>query len=122
MGTYNCPAQNGTSYTPSIDTSATYTIVCDVDQPKGVSGIDGGLVEDINTGTVTYSIEACIDGCVGNNIGGGGCTAVTYGANVTLALTRTSEGISGNCFYKTQRAADFVSDNSGQILSAFLQQ
>ena len=77
----------------------------------------GTLVEDI-TAVVAYSIDTCIDQCVAYNVAGGTCNAVTYGANVTLALERG--GIQGNCFLKNQRGATNVADNSGQVESAFL--
>ncbi|KAK5077579.1 hypothetical protein LTR24_009501 [Lithohypha guttulata] len=118
-GTYNCPAQNDTTYTPSISPTAIYTIICDADQPKGVTAAYYGTVDDLNDGVVATSIEACIDACAGIAIGGGGCTAVTYGANITLALSRGR--ITGNCFLKNQRPETLTVDNSGQIVSAFLE-
>lgn len=118
MGSYDCPAVDNTQYIPSISTSSTFTIVCDADQPKGVTGTDGGTVDDLNDGVLATSIESCIDACAGNALGGGGCTAVTYGANITAALARG--GITGNCFFKDQRAQTFVDDTSGQVISAYL--
>lgn len=106
MGSYNCPAQNNTLYTSNITRDVTYRILCSADQPVGVAGIDGGTVEDLNSGLVATSIEACIDLCVGAEIGGSTCTAVTYSANITTALDRG--GITGNCFLKNQRAEEFM--------------
>jgi hypothetical protein len=120
MGAYDCPAQNSTIYTSPISPSTPYTIICNADQPDGVDAITPNtLVRDLNTGLVASSIEACIDLCIGAAIGSStssSCTAVTYGANITLALSRG--GITGNCFLKNERARDFLLDQS-DVVSAF---
>jgi len=118
MGSYNCPAQNNTSYSSSLDITSTYTIICDADQPGGAPGIDGSEVQDLNTGVVATSIEGCIDACVGNALGGGGCAAVTYDLNITKALSRG--GVTGNCFLKDQRAEELLSYGVGVAVSAYL--
>jgi hypothetical protein len=82
-----------------------------------MDGLNGGTVDDL-TAVVAYSIDACIDQCDAYNVAGGSCEAVTYGANITLALSRG--GIQGNCFLKDQRGASNVADNSGQVEAAFL--
>jgi hypothetical protein len=117
MGSYDCPAQNATTYTSPLSPSTPYTIICNADQPDGVAGITPDtLVRDLNTGLVASSIEACIDLCIGAAIGGSTCTSVTYGANITLALSRG--GITGNCFLKNERAEKFLLDQS-EVVSAF---
>lgn len=116
MGFNNCPSNNGTIYTSGLS-PLTYQIVCNVDQPTGVDSINGGKVIDLNKGLIATSIEACIDLCVGAYVGGAQCNAVTYGANITRALSRG--GVSGNCFLKNARAAQFSPDNSGNVVSAF---
>lgn len=82
-----------------------------------MDGFNSGTVTDL-TAIVAYSIDSCIDQCVAYNVAGGSCQAVTYGANITLALSRG--GIQGNCFLKDQRGASDVADNSGQVESAYL--
>ncbi|KAJ9616675.1 hypothetical protein H2200_000394 [Cladophialophora chaetospira] len=116
-GTYNCPSDNDRSYTSPLSSTQEFTIFCDTDWPSGMDGFRSGTVTDL-TAVVAYSIDACIDQCVAYNVAGGSCGAVTYGANITLALSRG--GIQGNCFLKDQRGASNVGDDSGQVEAAFL--
>ncbi|EXJ62098.1 hypothetical protein A1O7_02531 [Cladophialophora yegresii CBS 114405] len=116
-GSYNCPSDNNKSYVSSLLSDATWTILCDTDWPVGVDSFSGGTVEDI-TAVVAYSIESCIDQCAAYNVAGGPCGAVVYGANITLALSRG--GVQGNCFLKSERGAENIFDNSGQVEAAYL--
>jgi hypothetical protein len=119
MGTYECPASNGSTYTPSLaSTALTFIRLCSVDWPLGASGISGGSVVDIEA-VIATSMESCIDQCAAySNANGGVCRAVTYGANITRALARG--GISGNCFLKTQKGIKDLADGSGQEEGAYL--
>ncbi|OAP58340.1 hypothetical protein AYL99_07430 [Fonsecaea erecta] len=115
-GTYNCPADNNEEYVSSVDATATWTILCNTDWPAGVAALSEGTVYDLDA-VIAYSVQSCIDQCVENNLSGGGCQAVVYGANITLALSRS--GITGNCFLKNDRGAQNSVDNSGQVEAAY---
>jgi hypothetical protein len=116
MGTYNCPSENGTSYTPTLTNRYIFQILCDTDfYGKGIN--DKGNVVNIQN-VIATSIEACIDQCAAQRYAGGNCSAVSYGANITLALSRG--GVQGNCFLKDQRSVVGQLDVSGQQEGAFL--
>lgn len=78
---------------------------CFTDWPKGDSTPDGGIVHDLKEVTV-YTFEACMDACVSYNgklsSGDTKCAAVTYNANLTLALTSHT----GNCYLKDAMGVD----------------
>lgn len=70
-------------------------MLCSVDWPDGINTAKGdGQVSDISR-TTTYTLQACIDACVGYR--GGACHAVTYEANLTASF---GGGQGGNCFFK----------------------
>jgi hypothetical protein len=118
MGSYNCPSDNGTAYTPSIAPTLRFTRLCDLDFTGGSAGVLGSKVKDLRAFIAT-SLEACIDQCAADrSTHVSNCSAVSYGANITLALSRG--GINGNCFLKDQRSVTPNIDNSGQEESAFL--
>jgi hypothetical protein len=116
MGAYNCPSDNGTIYSPSITKSYTFQILCNIDW-YGVAISGNANLVDIQTVLAT-SIDACIDSCAAQRFSGGNCSAVSYGANITLALSRG--GVPGNCFLKDQRGLVDRKDTSGQEIAAYL--
>jgi hypothetical protein len=118
MGSYNCPSDNGTTYSPSIASTLRFTRLCDVDFTGGSAGVLGSRVVDLRA-LIATSLEACIDQCAADrSTRVSNCSAVSYGANITLALSRG--GINGNCFLKDQKSVNPIVDNSGQEESAFL--
>lgn len=114
MGSYNCPADNGTVYTANIGPGYQFMRVCNADfYGLGLNGQD-----IINLGSIiAYSMEQCIDACAQNRDSeASGCSAVAYGANISRALDRPAPG---NCWLKDQRSEVRV-DNSGQAEAAYL--
>ncbi|QDS77718.1 hypothetical protein FKW77_004191 [Venturia effusa] len=115
MGTYNCPADNGTTYSPNLTKRYNFKILCDTDFYG--KGVNGKAVVDVQNVLAT-SLQACIDQCASQRYAGSNCSAVAYGANITQALARG--GVQGNCFLKDQRSAIAQADSSGQQEAAFL--
>jgi hypothetical protein len=120
QGTYTCPESDNTEYTTGSGTgSQTFIQLCDTDWPGGVDAPEGSAfstVEDLSV-VLAYSLQQCIDQCAVYSINNSpGCMAVTYGANVTAAQGR---GLGGNCFLKSSRGAEDLSDTSGQAQAAY---
>lgn len=115
-GAYNCPTMDQTIYTARFGSAVKFQILCSIDwYGPGLNG--RGDVIDI-TRSVAYSIEDCIDECAANRVGGGNCTALSYGANITLALERG--GIAGNCALKDQRSLENITDTTEQEATAWM--
>jgi hypothetical protein len=127
MGSYNCPSDDRKTYRPTTNENHRWTMLCDRDYPSDSEASGGGTVRDIQAVLAT-SLESCIDQCElwNNEQAQNGivydpdktCKAVSYGANIQLALSRS--GIYGNCFLKTQTSAKPYDDFSGQQEVAYI--
>jgi hypothetical protein len=70
------------------NSSASFVKICGGDFVVGAVGGDGSLVVDLIS-VIADSFDGCIDQCVVyTKQGGTACKAVSYGANITLALSR----------------------------------
>ena len=78
---------------------------CYVDYPGGQDRVDGqGTVKDLGQITV-YSFEECMDNCAAEP----DCGALTFNANLTLAL----QTFGGDCFLKNARGFGTNDDSTG---------